>query len=254
MPPDGEHQNDPPPAGIGRALQIAIAHEQVLLASIAGFDGKLMLLTVLNVAGVSALVGIAASADPITSLFGLSMASCAICALAGLGNLWARDVDQFPTPDEAMRAVRQNPSRIREGKTHSSGNIWRLLKRLHNVRAPRSLAKCCCCVCSWPPRRRRLASWSLPRSPQRLRRLQVGLARLRQMRVRLFPLLPLPPHLARRAPEDPPQRDLSPPPQNPQPAHRRLTFSTILPNSSSPNPHQLSLCNLHRFPALTTTP
>ena len=109
MPPEGEHLDNPPPAGIGRALQIAIAHEQVLLASIAGFDGKLMLLTVLNVAGISALVGIAASADPITSLFGLSMASCAICALAGLGNLWAGDVDQFPTPEEAIRIAQANP-------------------------------------------------------------------------------------------------------------------------------------------------
>ena len=136
MPPDGEHLDDPPPAGIGRALQIAIAHEQVLLASIAGFDGKLMLLTVLNVAGISALVGIAASADPITSLFGLSMASCAICALAGLGNLWARDVDQFPTPDEAMRAVRQNPR-------GEDALIWEYLEAVEEVaqRASATLAR-----------------------------------------------------------------------------------------------------------------
>ncbi len=97
-----------PPQGVARALDIAIAHEQVLLSSIAGFDGKLMLLTVLNVAGISALVGIAASADPVAWLFGLSMASCALCALAGLGNLWAGDVDQFPTPDEAIRTAEEN--------------------------------------------------------------------------------------------------------------------------------------------------
>ena len=98
-----------PPQGVARALDIAIAHEQVLLSSIAGFDGKLMLLTVLNVAGISAPVGIAASADPVAWLFGLSMASCALCALAGLGNLWAGDVDQFPTPAEAIRIARENP-------------------------------------------------------------------------------------------------------------------------------------------------
>ena len=50
--------------GGGRALEIATAHLQVQLTSIAGFDGKLMFLTALNVAGISALVGIAASADP----------------------------------------------------------------------------------------------------------------------------------------------------------------------------------------------
>ena len=109
MPPDPNGAEEPPPQGVARALEIAIAHEQVLLSSIAGFDGKLMLLTVLNVAGISALVGIVASADPIAWLFGLSMASCALCALAGLGNLWAGDVDQFPTPEEAIRIARENP-------------------------------------------------------------------------------------------------------------------------------------------------
>ena len=109
MPSDPNGAEKPPPQGVARALEIAIAHEQVLLSSIAGFDGKLMLLTVLNVAGISALVGIAASADPIAWLFGLSMASCALCALAGLGNLWAGDVDQFPTPEEAIRIARENP-------------------------------------------------------------------------------------------------------------------------------------------------
>ena len=108
MPPDPNGAEEPPPQGVARALEIAIAHEQVLLSSIAGFDGKLMLLTVLNVAGISALVGIAASADPIAWLFGLSMASCALCALAGLGNLWAGGVDQFPTPDEAIRTAEEN--------------------------------------------------------------------------------------------------------------------------------------------------
>ena len=107
MPPAPNGAQDPP-QGAARALDIAIAHEQVLLSSIAGFDGKLMFLTALNVAGLSALVGIAVSAEPWLWLFGLSMAACAVCALSGLANLWAGDVDQFPTPDEAIRAADEN--------------------------------------------------------------------------------------------------------------------------------------------------
>ena len=108
---------------------------QVLLASIAGFDGKLMLLTVLNVAGVSALVGIAASADPTAWLFGLSMASCALCALSGLANLWAGDVDQFPTPDEAIHAARGNPD--------DDALMWQYLLAIRDVsrRANRTLRR-----------------------------------------------------------------------------------------------------------------
>ena len=117
------------------ALEIAIAHMQVLLSSIAGFDGKLMLLTVLNVAGVSALVGIAASADPTAWLFGLSMASCALCALSGLANLWAGDVDQFPTPDDAIHAARANPD--------DDALMWQYLLAIRDVsrRANRTLRR-----------------------------------------------------------------------------------------------------------------
>ncbi len=60
----GDAGEERPPEGVDRALEIAIAHMQVLLASIASFDGKVMFLTALNVAGISALVGIAASSDP----------------------------------------------------------------------------------------------------------------------------------------------------------------------------------------------
>ena len=97
-----------PPRGVARALEIAIAHEQVLLSSIAGFDGKLMFLTALNVAGLSALVGIAVSAEPWLWLFGLGVAGSTACVLLGLGNLWTRDAHQFPTPDEAMHIASMN--------------------------------------------------------------------------------------------------------------------------------------------------
>ena len=106
--PSAPNGAEDPPRGVARALEIAIAHEQVLLSSIAGFDGKRMFLTALNVAGLSALVGIAVSAEPWLWLFGLSMAACALCALSGLANLWAGDVDQFPTPGEAIRAADEN--------------------------------------------------------------------------------------------------------------------------------------------------
>ena len=98
-----------PAEGGGHALQIASAHLQVQLTSIAGFDGKLMFLTALNVAGISALVGIAASADPSLWLLGFGSASSAICVLLGLADLWFGDVAQFPTPAEAMRAAREQP-------------------------------------------------------------------------------------------------------------------------------------------------
>ena len=90
-------------------MELAVAHLQVQLASIAGFDGKLMFLTALNVAGISALVGIAASADPALWLLGFGSASSAICVLLGLGDLWFGDVAQFPTPAEAKSAAREEP-------------------------------------------------------------------------------------------------------------------------------------------------
>ena len=106
---DVNDRHDYAPEGSGRALELAVAHLQVQLASIAGFDGKLMFLTALNVAGISALVGIAASADPSLWLLGFGSASSAICVLLGLGDLWFGDVAQFPTPTEAMRAAREEP-------------------------------------------------------------------------------------------------------------------------------------------------
>ncbi len=108
MAPRADGRNGQAPEGAGRALEIAIAHLQVQLASIAGFDGKLMFLTALNVAGISALVGIAASADPSLWLLGVGLASSTICAQLGLGNLWAWHVPQFPAPAEAMRAALEN--------------------------------------------------------------------------------------------------------------------------------------------------
>ena len=96
------------------------------LASIAGFNGKLMFLTALNVAGVSALVGIAASADASLVLFSLGLAAASIGVLLGLGDLWVQDVEQFSTPAEATRVALDN-----------SGDedllLWRYLSTISNI-------------------------------------------------------------------------------------------------------------------------
>ena len=105
---DANGPDDYPAEGGGHALQIASAHVQAQLAAIAGLYGKLMFLSALNVAGISALVGIVASAEPSMWLSGLGLAASSACALLGLGNLWAEGVDQFPTPEEAARAAREH--------------------------------------------------------------------------------------------------------------------------------------------------
>lgn len=122
----GDAGEERPPEGVVRALEIAIAHMQVLLSSIAGFDGKVMFLTALNVAGISALVGIAVSSDPWLWLFGLGVASSTACVLLGLGNLWARDADQFPTPNEAMHIALRND----QGE---SALAWQYLKAIGRI-------------------------------------------------------------------------------------------------------------------------
>ena len=122
----GDAGEERPPEGVDRALEIAVAHMQVLLSSIAGFDGKVMFLTALNVAGISALVGIAASTEPALWLFGFSLASSTICVLLGLGNLWTRDADQFPTPDEAMHIASTN-------KQGGDALAWRYLKAISRI-------------------------------------------------------------------------------------------------------------------------
>ena len=126
MAPRADGRNGQAPEGAGRALEIAIAHLQVQLASIAGFDGKLMFLTALNVAGISALVGIAASADPSLWLWGVGLASSASCVLLGLGNLWVGDADQFPTPSEAMRVA------LKEQRGDEA-LAWRYLGTVHDA-------------------------------------------------------------------------------------------------------------------------
>ena len=86
-------------------LQVAAWHLQTVLTAIGNSDSKVMLLTALNAAGLSALVGIAITSSPEAWLLGLGFTALALCVVIGLGRLWAADVRQFPTPDEAWNTA-----------------------------------------------------------------------------------------------------------------------------------------------------
>ena len=95
-----------PLRGGATSLEIAAWHLQALLAAISGSDGKIMFLTALNVAGMSALIGVAVTSDPTVWLLGLGFAVSGVCIAMGLSRLWAADVRQFPTPTEALHFAR----------------------------------------------------------------------------------------------------------------------------------------------------
>ncbi len=90
-----------------RSLDLSARHLQVLLTSLSSFDGKMMFLTALNVAGISALIGVALTADPVDWLFALSLSLTSLNVAAGLGRLWAPDAVQFPTPEETRRTIEE---------------------------------------------------------------------------------------------------------------------------------------------------
>lgn len=69
-----------------------------------------MFLTALNVAGVSALIGVSVAGGPAAWLVGLGLAVSGINTALGLGSLWSADVSQFPTPDEVVRFARERGS------------------------------------------------------------------------------------------------------------------------------------------------
>jgi hypothetical protein len=96
--PAGEHD---------RSLDVAAWHLQMLLASVASFDGKIMFLTALNVAGMSALIGTVLASDPYLWLIALGFVLLSICAALGLGVLWSANLEQFPSPPEITRFIRE---------------------------------------------------------------------------------------------------------------------------------------------------
>ncbi len=94
-----------PPDGGESSLELAAWHLQVLLTSLAGFDGKIMFLTALNVAGLSALIGLVATANPSLWLVGVGLSMSGVCVVIGLGSLWAPNARQFPTPEETLQML-----------------------------------------------------------------------------------------------------------------------------------------------------
>lgn len=98
-----------------RSLDVAAWHLQMLLNSVASFDGKIMFLTALNVAGMSALIGIVIASDPVAWLLIVGILMSGVCVALGLGVLWSANLQQFPSPDEIVLATREigaNPQEL----------------------------------------------------------------------------------------------------------------------------------------------
>lgn len=98
---------DFPDGSGGSTLQMAAWHLQTLLTAIGNSDSKVMFLTALNAAGLSALVGVAIASSPAVWPLGLGFALSSLSLLIGLGRLWASDVEQFPGPDDAWKTARR---------------------------------------------------------------------------------------------------------------------------------------------------
>ena len=96
-----------------RSLDVAAWHLQMLLTSVGSFDGKIMFLTALNVAGMSALIGIVIAADPSIALLAVGFVLLSLCTALGLGVLWSANLQQFPSPEEiemVSQTARNEPS------------------------------------------------------------------------------------------------------------------------------------------------
>lgn len=108
--------DEAPTDGGESTLQVAAWHLQILLTSLAGFDGKIMFLTALNAAGISALIGLVATSEPSLWLVGFGLVLSGVCVVLGLGSLWAPNARQFPTPEESLRIMSDGPSEM--SRTH----------------------------------------------------------------------------------------------------------------------------------------
>ena len=116
------------------SLDVAAWHLQMLLTSVSSFDGKIMFLTALNVAGLSALIGITITSEPTTWLVSLGFVLASVCAAIGLGVLWSANLKQFPNPDEILSTsqgagndsgelVRQHFLSIREATSKADAQL-----------------------------------------------------------------------------------------------------------------------------------
>ncbi len=106
MTPVDNTVSEPPPGGAAISLEVAAWHLQTLLSAISQSDGKVMFLTALNAAGMSALIGVTVAADPSDWLLGAGLVLSSLCLVIGLGRLWAAEVRQFPSPSEALSYAR----------------------------------------------------------------------------------------------------------------------------------------------------
>jgi hypothetical protein len=151
---DLEHLAEEFPDGSGGStLQIAAWRLQPLLTAIGNSDGKVMFLTALSAAGMSALVGIAAASSPASWPLGFGFAFSGLSVVIGLGRLWAADVQQFPNPDEAWNSASevgensdllqwQHFSTVREAVAQADDSLRRstLIMRILLIETPVSLA------------------------------------------------------------------------------------------------------------------
>ena len=85
------------------SLNVAAWHLQVLLAALAALDSKIMFVTALNVAALSALIGVAVAADPVDWLLWLGLATSGLAVLLGFARLWSAESEQFPSPTDVFR-------------------------------------------------------------------------------------------------------------------------------------------------------
>ena len=113
---DSAGEADPP-------LDVAAWHLQILLTSVGCFDGKIMFLTALNVAGMSAMIGILIAAEPTAWLVGLGFADLSVCVALGLGALWSANLQQFPSPDQLLSTAREVGDRPQESARQHFASI-----------------------------------------------------------------------------------------------------------------------------------
>ena len=118
------------PAQSETALNVAAWHLQVLLAALANLDSKIMFVTALNVAGLSALIGIGVAADPVDWLLWSGVAMSGVGVVLGFGRLWSVESQQFPSPTEAFVTSVQVRKRV-------SPDLWESRERIENFHAIR---------------------------------------------------------------------------------------------------------------------
>ena len=118
------------PAQSETSLNVAAWHLQVLLSALANLDSKIMFVTALNVAGLSALIGVGVAADPVDWLLWLGVATSGVGVMLGFGRLWSVESQQFPSPSEAFVTSAQVRERV-------SPDLWESRERIEIFHAIR---------------------------------------------------------------------------------------------------------------------